>query len=377
MINKDNILPDFWNAISLHYEKECYEDTLKDACFYLIDLIQNKSENFDLDGEKLINNVFSEKNPKLLINKNQTISEQDEQRGFGYIIRGLICSIRNPLSHSKDIKYKKEEVDSILLFINNYILSKIDDTKEFGYVDNWFDFIFIENSNDSVRYSNKILENISKKDKIDLAKEIIENLNLIKEGKYKYLINKLYDGLTTKSKNEICILLNRNLIKVNDDHYLRMFFNHFDKSIWSKLDDLITARIEEMVFKSIQSGRIVFSDFEMKEILIEGASLSTWVSDWIDVFSNKDEIISCLFNKLNYEETGKYTLHYFTNILYDKELIMKYKDNIISGLKNGKISYKKLLDYIFIFEDDPDYDVFKKYYNDFKEIKEAEDELPF
>ena len=31
MINKENIDKEFWKAIGTHYEKECYEDTLKDV----------------------------------------------------------------------------------------------------------------------------------------------------------------------------------------------------------------------------------------------------------------------------------------------------------------------------------------------------------
>ena len=149
MINKEDLKKEFWNSIKLHYEKDCYNDALKDACFYVIELIQQKGDNIDLDGEKLINEFFSEQKPKILINNNSTKSEKDEQRGFGFILRGIICAVRNPLSHSKKHSFSKEETDAILLFINNYILNKLDNTKEFGYVDNWFDFIFIKNNNDS------------------------------------------------------------------------------------------------------------------------------------------------------------------------------------------------------------------------------------
>lgn len=372
MINKERLYPDFWKCINLHYEKECYEDVLKDACFYLIELIQNKSENYDMDGEKLITYVFSEKNPKLLINKNQTISEQDEQRGYGFLIRGLICSIRNPLSHSKNIEYSKEKVDSILMFINDIILPKLDDTKEFGYVDNWFEFVFVENTNDGEKYSNKILDNISKKDRFELMKEIVEKLDEIEEGKYKYFINRLYNELTIKSKNEIIILLNRKLIKVQDDHYLRMFFNHFDPKIWKKLDELVTARIEEIVFDSIKSGRMVPSPFTDREELPTDSYLSTWVTDWIESFSNYDEIIECLISKLDDKSTGKYALEYFCLDISKKEVILKYSKTILRGLKNGKTCYKELLDEVFLFDDEPEYEIFKKDYESFKESRKEE-----
>lgn len=380
MINKNNFNKDFWNAIASHYEKECYEDALKDACLYIIELVQEKSENFDMDGEKLINNVFSEKNPKLLINKNQTPSEIDEQRGYGFLLRGLICAIRNPLSHDKHIKYSKETADSILIFINNYIIPKLDDTKEFGYVDNWFNFIFIDNNNDSERYTNKILDNLNKKDRVNLMKEIIEKLIQIPEGKYSYFINVLYNSLTIKSKNEIAVMLNRRLIKVGDDQYLRMFFNHFNPEIWNELDDLITVRIEEMVIESIKKGKIVLSPFEMDETLISEASLSTWVSDWIKFFSNYEEIKKVLLKKLYNKDEAKYIFKYFYNIITSKSFLLENAKEITKGLKEKNYYFKQLIEEHMLLNDDHDLGIFREDYEKVKDIKEPEspaEDLPF
>lgn len=380
MINKENIDKEFWKAIGTHYEKECYEDTLKDACLYIIELIQEKSENYDLDGEKLINNIFSEKNPKLLINKNQTNSEKDEQRGYGYIIKGLICAIRNPLSHNKNIKYSKETTDSILLFINFYILPKLDDTKEFGYVDNWFDFVFLDNDNDSEKISNKILDSINKKDKFILMKNIVENLTQIKEGKYFYFINTLYESLSLKCKNEIIVILNRKLIKAKDDRYLRMFFNHFDPKIWNELDGLVTVRIEEMVTDSIRSGKIVISQYSKKEELADAASLSTWVHDWIKYFSNYDVIKEILLRKINNKEEAKYVFKYFYSTVYDHEFILENSSEIIKGLKKKKYYFKELIETAMFFGDDTSFDIFREEYEKVKDLKEPEvepEEYPF
>lgn len=380
MINKNNFNKDFWNAIASHYEKECYEDALKDACLYIIELVQEKSENFDMDGEKLINNVFSEKNPKLLINKNQTPSEIDEQRGYGFILRGLICAIRNPLSHDKRIKYSKETTDSILIFINNYIIPKLDDTKEFGYVDNWFNFIFIDNNNDSERYTNKILDNLNKKDRVNLMKEIIEKLIQISEGKYSYFINVLYNSLTIKSKNEIVVMLNRRLIKVGDDQYLRMFFNHFNPEIWNELDELITVRIEEMVLESIKKGRLVFSPITMEDDLVKDVYLSTWVCEWIKFFSNYEEIKRVLLKKIYNKEEAKYVFQYFYNIVSDKDFLLENSDEIIRELKKKNYYFKQLIEEHMLLNDNRDLEIFRKDYEKIKDIKEPEnivEDLPF
>ncbi len=380
MINMNNLNKNFWDAIRLHYEKECYEDTLKDACLYIIELLQEKSENYDMDGEKLINNVFSENNPKLLINKNQTPSEIDEQRGYGFILRGLICAIRNPLSHDKHIKYSKETTDSIIMFINDYILPKLEDTKEFGYVDNWFNFIFVDNDNDSEKYSNKLLDNLNKKDKTNLMKEIVEKISQIKEGKYSYFINELYNCLSTRSKNEIIVMLNRKLIKVGNDNYLRMFFNHFNPKIWKELDDLVTARIEDIAIHSISNGKIVFSPINMRDSLVKEASLSTWIPNWIEYFDNIEEIKKILFKKMYNKEEAKYVLKYFYKTVTDKEFLLYNSNEILEELRKKNYYFKELVEENMLFNNDPDLEIFKKDYEKIKDIKEpknSDEELPF
>lgn len=379
MITKDNINRELWDVIKVHYEKECYTDCLKDACLYIIQLVQEKSELDNLDGEKLITNVFSESNPKLLINNNQTITEKDEQRGFGFFLRGIVCAIRNPISHKNGFKFSKMETDSILLFISNYLLPKLDDSRDFGYVDDWFDFIFVSNSNDSVRYSNTLLNCMTKKIKISLLTDVVNKLHSIKEGKYKYLINQLYNVLTKKEQSEIRQLLNEKLIKAGDDRYLRMFFDHFNPVIWNELDDLVKIRIEELVFNEIKEGR-VYIDETSGEDCCDG-TLGTWVSQWIDYFSNKDNIIRLLFKKLNDSQEGKYVLEYFLSIIDDDEYLKIYSDNIKKGLNNGKVSFKKLLETrSFLAELDED-DVFNQFKKEFDSFEEKPDyifeDLPF
>ena len=365
MINKESLNQELWSSIHLHYEKECYEDVLKDMIFYLVELLQNKSECYDKDGESLITYLFSEKTPRLLINKNQTQSEIDEQRGYGFILRGLICFIRNPLSHKKKIGYTKDQVDSILLFVNNIIVPKLEDTKEFGYVDDWFKFIFIDNSSFGDKYYDKLLDNISKKDKADLMLKIIDNLSSIEPGCYQYVINKLLNSLTIKSQNDAFVLLNRKLIKAGAGSYLRMFFDHFDPSLWEKIDSLVSVRIEEMVMDSIRTGEMFTNPINLKLEPVDKAKLSIWASKWIKYFSNYDDIKKVLLLKLNNKYEAMFVIRYFFDTVSEKKFLLQNKDFITDGLKKKNYYIKEIvLPYMNL--DDKDMSLFK---NDFEIVK--------
>ena len=377
MLKKEDINSEFWKVFGVHYEKECYTDALKDACLYIVQLVQEKSELEDLDGEKLINTSFSETNPKLLINDNQTQTEKDEQRGFGFLLRGIICAIRNPISHKRDFKFSEKEADSILLFMNNYIIPRLDDSKDFKYVENWYRFIFEENENDSENFSNTIIENLSKKEKLELMVNIVNKLDAIKEGKYAYIINKLYDELNKKEQNEIINLVNKKLIIAKDGKYLSMFFNHINPKIWNSMDKLVKVRIEEMVEKSICEGKLFIHPLSMQEVCT--GTLGTWTEKWINVFDNEHKITDILYSKMSKKDEAKYVLKYFKDIVEEKKNLIKHHESIIKGLKDGKSQYKELLDVAMLLNDgkDKDFQKIKKEYDSFKPKEQNKEELPF
>lgn len=217
---------------------------------------------------------------------------------------------------------------------------------------------------------------MSKKDKLNLLINVVNRLAEIKEGKYYYIINKLYDDLNKKEQAEIINLLNKKLIKADDGRYLRMFFNHFNTNIWTKLDELVKVRIEEMVYDNIDIGKAYMNPINMKKEY--KGSLGTWTRRWINEFNNSSDIIELIFNKMRFKEEADYVIDYFNDILTDRENLRKYSDKIISGLKNGKKQYKEMLDVIMFLDDNEDelLGLFREEYNNFKE-KTEEDELPF
>ena len=339
MLNKENTQKRFWEIIKVHYEKECYTDALKDACLYMIQLVQEKSDTENMDGEKLITNVFSEAKPKLLINANQTMTEKDIQRGFGMILRGIICAIRNPISHKRDVEFTKEEADSILMFLNSYIIPKLDDSKDFGYVENWYEYIFVDGEEDSESYSKTLLDCIPKKEKKDLMIHIIENLEDIEQNKFTFFINELFQSLIKKDQDDLIKLLNKNIINTKSTTYLLSFLNHFPKNIWKRLNDLARARIQEKVKKEIKNGQIISCSFNTPENTI--GLLGIEASSCLSLFSNQEEIYEILFDKLESSDSeAKYAI---TNFPFHLQLFEKYADRLINGLKSGNKYYHKIV----------------------------------
>src|SRR5260221_10133234 len=95
---KNLIRPQLWNEISNSYIAENYEAAILDSMRFLSKVIREKS-GLDGDGTQLVGQAFGGDEPKLRLNKLQTQSEKDEQKGFLQIVTGLYSAIRNPRTH--------------------------------------------------------------------------------------------------------------------------------------------------------------------------------------------------------------------------------------------------------------------------------------
>lgn len=103
---QSEISPELWATISQSYQARHYSNTITDAVHYLSELIREKA-GVDGDGSSLIGQAFGGDNPKLQINRLQTESEKNEQKGFQELLRGIYTGIRNPRSHGHRIDTPK------------------------------------------------------------------------------------------------------------------------------------------------------------------------------------------------------------------------------------------------------------------------------
>lgn len=74
-----------------------------------------------ISGSSLMQQVFSQKSPILMLNSGTTASEKDEQNGYMQILAGCMTGIRNPRAHESDWEDTEERALQLLAFANHLI----------------------------------------------------------------------------------------------------------------------------------------------------------------------------------------------------------------------------------------------------------------
>ncbi len=100
-----------------------YVDAVRRAYVELINEVKRKAETPPtLDGVALMNKVFSKDSPIL-----KASGDSDQQEGCMNLFKGAVSMIRNPPSHSNQIKMDKDEADDLLWFAT-YLFRVLDNT---------------------------------------------------------------------------------------------------------------------------------------------------------------------------------------------------------------------------------------------------------
>ena len=383
---EDRIRDDLWKAIQAHYERTDYTEAVRDAVFHMSEVLREKGGIEDKDGTKLVETALLGSNPAILVNKNETTTEKDFQQGIGFAFKGIMQSVRNPLSH-ESFQYTQDEAEVLILYIN-FLLNQVDKSGGGTKIDNIIDLLLDDDFTDTQEYADLLLKEVPTKKRYDLILELYQRRADLPRNKLKFFLTVLFSSLTKAAKSDFVRVVSSSLMKCKDDNNLRMYCHYFMKDTYAEIDKLAQLRIENMMLKSIKNGRVSYNLDEMGNEVAGcdyKGSLATWISDSekLDLLSNKNEIIQELFYGLMSEDVERenYVFEYFRGIVFNSslELTQRQIKHIKSKLNSGDKRYLDALCWDMEFEEDncPWYGLFKDEYVACKKIIEERNELPF
>lgn len=377
MTVRNEIDVELWEVIQKNYESENYTGSILDAIFKLTDTIRNKT-GLEGDGASLIGQAFGGEDPRIKLNKLQTDSEKDIQKGVQEIIRGIYSGIRNPRSHDA-MTDDKLSADAIIIFVN-YLLKLIDQSKlrfsEEEFLTRIFDKYYVKTD----EYSDLLVQDIPKRQRANIAIQTILNRNEGDIYALGYFLKALLSQLESADLSRVYKVVSDELRATTDYKDIRYLVHICPGEYWDKIEPVVRIRIETILYEDFSNGTYD----ELTNTCGECGALATWITQ--EHLMRFGKLVQWTRQTVELIESDNaeavaYVKHYFWDKICDIN-----RDNIgwplkyyfQRGLKNNdETIIAQLKDIIEWEEDHPWWVVFSNELKEHPEIKYNPEKLPF
>ena len=161
--------PRLWEAVRESFEARRFSGAVLDAVHFLSDTIRERT-GLESDGVQLIGAAFGGGSPKLKVNRFQTESEQNVQKGIESLLRGVYQAIRNPRSHSVMNDVERDAV-AIIIFLD-YLLRIVDEAVAPFSLSNFVGKILDPDFVPSERYAKLLVDEIPENRRLAVCREV-------------------------------------------------------------------------------------------------------------------------------------------------------------------------------------------------------------
>ena len=331
MIAKEQLREDLYKAIIGHYEKCDFTEALRDAMFFIRDVLQEKSGYVDKDNTSLVEASLLGKNPAIRINKFETQAEKDFQEGIGYALKGLVMHLRNRISHEK-IQYGENEADAQLLYIN-YLLNQIDKSSGRQLITDWLEYLKGGSFTSSKLFAQELIKELPKKQQYDLLVSIWRERYRFKQNSITHFVEELVGKLSSQEKSNFVNVMNSDLINDTEKGKLASMFCFFAKHFYSSLKTIVKLHVEDIVKRGIEEGTYVDG-----YILEDNSMVAAFACKYIDLFVTKEDIVNAIRKRfLESDSACDYIQCYFSKYvdLENSEVFYALKDDLKKHLTKG------------------------------------------
>lgn len=341
-----HIRNNLWLAIQSTYQAANYSHAIVDAMHYLSDVLREKT-GVDGDGASLVGQALGSDSPRLRLNKFQTETERNEQRGIEQILRGMYQAIRNPRSHEQ-IEDSQQTADAIIYFVD-YLLGIIEKSEEPFVMSEFVRRVYDPDFVRSQRYATLLVDEIPANKRFDTLVAIyreklngdIYNIGLV--------VGTLLGKLTDNQVKQYLEIVSDELSTISDEKEFIYNLHLLQPSRWEQISEASALRVENRVIRAIREG-----DAEWDEC--KAGVLATWARAHFTYFKMKDTVGKALLEKLETrsewngdysERNAHYVVGWFLpqlpHVLLSPHLIARCVNAISYHIREGNTRIRTLL----------------------------------
>lgn len=283
-----HIRKELWLAIQSAYEAANYNHAILDAIHFMSDVLRTRS-GLDGDGQSLVGQALGGSSPRLRVNRLQTETERDVQKGIEQTLRGIYLAIRNPRSHEQ-IQDLQEDADAIIHFID-YLVGVLAQSEEPFTIPAFLERVFDPDFVESEQYAQLLANEIPPNKRIDTLIEIYRQKLNGDGAKIAYIVRAILKELPEDARSQFLAVVSDEFRTVREERDIRQALRLLSADLWPRLDEAARLRIEGKLIKSIREG----------EIWLDGSvqgGLGTWARDFLKHFTSKEEVSKVLLAKL-------------------------------------------------------------------------------
>ncbi|GAB4355790.1 MAG: hypothetical protein Fur0042_25000 [Cyanophyceae cyanobacterium] len=342
------ISPGLWDALKLSYSSGNYSAAIQDAIHYLSDILRAKSD-LDGDGVHLVNQAFSEKNPRIKVTPLQSESDRNIQQGTADIIRGLYRAIRNPRSHGR-VNENEQDAQKIILFID-YILGIIDASQSRFSLLEYLDLVLDRDFVATDHYAELLVNKLPRKYYMDTFFELFERRFQTDSDKLAVYFRALLKEFEPDQQNEVAQCVSDEFQKTRDVDDIMSAIIALGAIVWPDLTETPRIRIENKLIAEVRDGQWCLHSQQCV-----AGELGTCLPRILEHFELKNELELVIFSKLysddayQLEYVYRYFLAEFQHIM--PELPEALQRWMAKRLKNGDKRLKDALNQSFFGLDD-------------------------
>ena len=377
-MNLQTKLPNaLWEAIRANYEKRDFTGAILDAIYFMSDMLRNKS-GVEGDGVALVGHALGGVTPKIKLNKLQSESDWNVQRGYEQMLRGLYQAIRNPRSHEK-MSDSEEDAEVIILYVG-FLVRQIDQAKaQFSrpdYVKRVLDPDFVPQK----RYAELLVKEIPAGQRLEVFLDVYRSKDLWKYETLRHFFPVILKRLSKEERGQVYDIISEELKTVEDETTVLHIISCLGSSVWDHIDEVPRLRIENRLIRSIRDGR-----YEKAKKLCLAGALGTWATNIIQNFTLRQEALRVLTDKLGSQkpEEEDYVFQYFLHSIDKLSEKMPVTLDIVlrARLKSGNPRFHEALMFSEPWDTDTWSAELKQAYETFKEAeqptKSFNDDIPF
>lgn len=301
-----HIRSNLWLAIQSTYENGNYSHSILDAMHYLSNVLRDKT-GVDGDGAALVGQALGGDAPRLRINRLQTETERNEQRGIESILRGLYQAIRNPRSHEQ-MEDNQETADAIIYFIN-YLVGVVEKSEEPFVMAKFMARVFDPDFYKSQQYAELLVNEIPANKRFDTLITIyrqkldgdIYSIGLV--------VRTLVSKMAEDQVKQYLAIVSDELSVITDEKEIRYNLHLLSPSLWGQLPEISRLRIENRTIRALREGEAINGSAK------KGA-LGTWARSHFRYFSLKDQVGATFIDKL--ESGNSPSIHFVLELFFQQ-----------------------------------------------------------